>query len=104
MLNTYTLEYTTDTGKEVGIQLKMQPTNANQRLSAGGFPTNNNNEDCFFTVPRRRLTPRYVDHKTLGRIFFRTHALWVQYINNSNNAKNIISVAGERYTCFVVGL
>ncbi len=89
------VEYLTDSNAILNIIVKYEENTNNTRLSIGGL--NHNPVVCGFTLERKSLTPRYVQHKSLGKIVFKTHSAWISYIQG--NKDNIQSATGERINC-----
>ena len=96
-LTTNFVRYTTDDGLEIIIAVKYENDN-DLRLTTGNFTSEFLiNAGCKAQMPRKQLKPRYIDTLTLGRIYFRTHQAWLEYIEPNRGI--IKSVQGESISC-----
>ncbi|WP_342597671.1 hypothetical protein VKI21_06825 [Cyanobacterium aponinum UTEX 3222] len=86
----YFVEYTTDDGKSTTIRVDYAE-NGDQRLSKGGL--SQISSGCRNAMPRKFLKPRFVDTFDDGRIIFKTHASWLNFI--SSNTDKIKKLCGE---------
>lgn len=103
MLETYFRSYTLDNGKKVNIQIRYEDGTGINRLERGGFSTQSTDVTlCNLAVPRKRLKPRAIITTDQGIVFFKTHAKWLEFINDDSNKDKILKVIGEEYSCYVL--
>ena len=102
-LQTNYVKYSTDDGQETLIRVNYDESNSQDRLTDGDFTGNNVvTAGCKSTTSRRLLKPRYIETSNKGKIYFRTHDKWKDYIEP--NKDNVTKVVGEQLSCTAVHL
>lgn len=96
-LTTYYVKYELDIGEEVNIKIRYDG-NESERLSRGKL-TALPDTACKWIMERRDLKPRYIDTIDFGRVYFKTHADWMEYLEDTNNHSNIRKACGECVNC-----
>ncbi len=101
-LTTFYVPYTTDFGEVVNIKIRYE-NNETERLQRGGLEPLPDTQ-CKWTVNRKDLTPRYVETKDFGKVYFGTHANWIEYIQDTTNINNILKAYGEVVNCRLLAI